>query len=72
MAICRFCSRDRHAPCMNTRDMDPDDGFNFDPVCHDALVELGGGERLRVREELAQADATFAESHIALSQEEKP
>lgn len=42
---CRFCSRMGSNHCRNTRDMDPVDGFNFDPECHKALLVLGGGER---------------------------
>lgn len=42
---CRFCGRSSNAVCMNTREMDRDDGLNNDPVCNAKLVELGGGER---------------------------
>lgn len=42
---CRFCGRQAHVPCRDTRDMDPVYGLNADPVCHEALVRAGGGER---------------------------
>ena len=50
---CRYCQRIRGHHCRNSRDMDPEDGFNFDPACHDALVKIGGGERMRSPRELA-------------------
>jgi len=42
---CRYCGREAASVCMNTRDMDPIDGFNGDPMCNKALHDLGGGER---------------------------
>ncbi len=42
---CRWCKRIAVTVCKNTRDMDPEDGFNRDRVCHEILDGLGGGER---------------------------
>jgi len=42
---CHYCGRLRGVVCMNTRDMDPIDGHNSDPVCNKTLSDLGGGER---------------------------
>lgn len=44
--ICANCGRSSGRPaCRNTRDMDPVDGGNSDPICHAALHKAGGGER---------------------------
>lgn len=44
--ICANCGRSvGKAACRNTRDMDPVDGGNSDPICHAALHRAGGGER---------------------------
>jgi hypothetical protein len=51
---CRFCGRHRAVPCMNTRDMDRDDGLNNDPVCNATLLAMGGGERGRRTEDNAE------------------
>lgn len=55
---CRWCGRDRGAAtCMNTRDMDPDDGFNRDPVCNQTLVRIGGGERRRTMKDIEAGES---------------
>lgn len=59
--LCRYCGRDRSEPCRNTRDMDPEDGFNNDVDCHIALLELGGGERRR-----SDSDPAFERAYRAL------
>lgn len=46
---CRYCKRDKLAPCRSTRDMDEANGFNRDPQCHAALARLGGGEQPVIR-----------------------
>lgn len=43
---CKYCGRHSSSPCRNTRDMDPEDGFNPDTTCHVELARLGGGERV--------------------------
>lgn len=52
---CKFCGRMRGVHCKNTRDMDPVDGSNHDPQCHEALVTYGGGERGRTAEDFKPA-----------------
>lgn len=42
---CKFCGRERQIVCKNTRDMDREDGYNYDRKCNDTLAKLGGGER---------------------------
>lgn len=61
---CPWCQRSFGVHCMNTRDMDPADGGNFDRMCHDALVANGGGERRRTARELAlmRVDHEFPET----------
>lgn len=69
---CRFCGRDRAVPCMNTRDMDPDDGLNNNAVCNAALAARGGGERgFVMRRDGSGSDATPAALAVGFIDQER-